>query len=104
MNEDLEVQLRGALRRRDPSAGFAERVMARSRAPERRFGVRFASLAAIAAMLAVGLLVNRGYQQRRAEEAHTQAMTALRITAEKLNLVRDKMLTRQARVKETENP
>lgn len=103
MSEDFEAQLRGALRRQEPSAGFAERVIAKTSVPKR--GKRaWVVVLAMAAMLAIAFLANREYKQRRAAEAHRQAVVALRITAEKLNLVRNKMMTRQARVAETENP
>jgi type VI protein secretion system component VasF len=90
MPEDFEDQLREALRRRDPSSGFAERVIARAN-PARRARPAWA-IAAIAAMLAVGVFGFQEYQQRRAEDARRQAMLALSITAKKLNLFRDKVL------------
>lgn len=103
MSEDFESQLRGALRRQQPSAGFAERVIARAEAPKRG-NLPWMVALAVAAILMVAFLGNREYERRRAEEAHRQAVVALRITAEKLNLVRSKMSARQARVAETENP
>jgi hypothetical protein len=90
---DFENQLRGALRREEPSAGFAERVialsMAQAQAPKRRSGWKL--WAAVAAMLVAAPLLYERYQQRRAEEARDQAILALRITAEKLNVMRDKI-------------
>jgi hypothetical protein len=71
-NQDFEDKLRDALRRRDPAPGFAERVIAG--APKLSFVVRLSW--AIAAILLVGLFINREFQQRRAEEARRQAMLA----------------------------
>lgn len=90
MTDDFEDQLRETLRRRDPSPGFAERVIARANPPKRARPAW--AIAAIAAMLAVGVFANHEYQQRRAEDAHRRAMLALSITAKKLNLFRDKVL------------
>lgn len=102
-SEEFDARLRGVLKREDPPEGFAERVITRAHTP-RRGNRSWFLVAAIAAMLAVAFLVNREMEQRRAEEAHRQAVLALRITAEKLNVVRSKVLARQARVAETENP
>jgi len=48
--------------------------------------------AAIAAMLAVALTATYEYRQIKAERAAREAVMALRITAEKLNVARDKVL------------
>jgi hypothetical protein len=103
-SEDFDAQLQRALRRRDPSAGFAERVIAR--ASKRSGPSRLWLVSAVAAMLLIGILANREYQQHRAEEARRQALVALRITAEKLNTVRSKMLRLEVKLepRETENP
>jgi hypothetical protein len=95
---DFEDQLRGALRRREPAAGFAERVIARANPARRPKPIWIA--AAIAATVVVAIPVQREYQQRRAEEAGRQTVLALQITAEKLNVLRGKVLTHLI---ETEN-
>jgi hypothetical protein len=97
MSENFETQLRAALQRRDPPPGFAERVLAQTQ--PRKSPNRVWAMLAIAAMLTGGIFVYRDYQERRAEEAREQALTALRITAEKLDLVREKL-----NQIETENP
>lgn len=102
MSEDFEDQLREALGRRDPAPGFAERVIARANPPRRHLARQTWAVAAIAAMLVVAFFVNQEYQQRRAEDASRQAMLALSITSEKLNLLRSKVLNHQNRL-ETEN-
>ena len=94
----LEDQLHAALRRQDPSAGFAGRVVARvqRKAPPPRFR-RFWIPAALAAAFALALLSTAQYQHMQQERAGRQAVQALRIAAEKLNLARNKVL------KHTEN-
>lgn len=115
----LEDELRGALRRIDPPAGFAGRVMARV---EQKNGVRPATgwlwplrswlrvwrgawstqravlgLAATAAalVLAFSFLAWRHYriveEQRQGELARAQVIQALHITSVKLNRVRTKV-------------
>jgi len=89
----FEDQLRSALRREEPPAGFGARVLARI--PSRTlFGPRLRWAAA----MALGLLLIGGgleYRQRRAEaeaeRAKEQVLSALRITAEKLRVVDAKL-------------
>ena len=100
MNErDFESQLRVALARQDPSAGFAERVAARARAaaaprPKRRPWV---SLALAATLLLTFSAVGwqRAREARRAEETKQQLMLALRITSQKLAVI-ERVLERSA--------
>ena len=108
MSDDFDAKLHAALQRRDPPPGFAERVLARAgaanhgmaeQAPPRRALRVVWAWAAIAAML-VAAVGYRQVQQQRAERAHEQALTALRITAEKLNAVRAKVLERERSDKE----
>jgi len=95
-----EDDLREALRRKEPSAGFAAKVMARVSQPpgeqarrgvlpmRRLMVVRWAAAAALAASLiaAVGLQQYRHRQEQvRAERAQRQAILALQITTEKLD-------------------
>ena len=102
---NLEDELRAALRREDPSPGFAERVQARAQsspAPKPATPifqpVRFPRMmwaAAMAAMLVVGFVGTSEYRERKAERAGREAVLALRITAEKLNMTREKVLRRE---------
>lgn len=94
---NLEDELRAALRRENPSAGFPERVVARaqsSRAPKASIH-RMIWAMALAAMLVIGFTSNYEYRQMKAERASRDAVIALRIASEKLNLARDKVLRRE---------
>ena len=107
MMEDFEDQLKGALRKQDPPTGFAERVIAKTKPAKRMPGRPIWTFAAIAAALVVMIGVNHEVreraEERRAEAASRQAVLALRITAEKLNAVRGKVLRHEVRTSETEN-
>ena len=90
---NLEDELRAALRRADPSPGFALRVVARAKtkpAPHSWFP-RIVWATALAAMLVIGFGVSE-YRERQAERAARETVMALRIAAEKLNMARDKVL------------
>ncbi len=91
---NLEDELRAALRREDPSPGFARRVAAQAKfsAKPKRAMPRMIWAAAIAAMLAVGFTATYEYRQMKAERASRDAVIALRIAAEKLNMTREKVL------------
>lgn len=93
---NLEDELRAALRREEPSLGFAERVVARAQAPRRANPIRprFAWALAMAAMLAILIGVTADLRQKKAERAGRDAVIALRIAAEKLNATRAKALRR----------
>jgi len=94
---NLDEELRSALRREHPSPRFAERVVARaqaSRAPKPAMP-RFIWAVAIAAMLVIGFTSTYEYRQMKAERASRDAVIALRIASEKLNLARDKALRRE---------
>jgi len=94
---NLEDELRAALRREDPSMGFAKRVVARaqsSRAP-RPAMPRFIWAIAMAAMLVIGLAGTYEVRQMKAERAGREAVMALRIAADKLNSVREKVVRRE---------
>ena len=97
---NLDDKLRASLRREDPSAGFAERVIARAqssgtpKAPIHRPIHRMIWAAALAAMMLIGFTATFEYRQMKAERASRDAVLALRITAEKLNMTRDKLLKR----------
>jgi hypothetical protein len=97
----LEETLKQALRREEPPDGFAERILARLEPPAARPGVwawlRSPGLRwALAATLPLVLLLAFQYnaeRRRRAEgeRAKAQMLTALRITADKLEYAREKV-------------
>ena len=98
MSEKLERELKKALRRVDPPAGFAERVLARAakekdRAPVRiRFpwfgmiGLRWAATCALCVAVAVSAMVYQHDRQEKGERAKAQLMLALQITSSKLQI------------------
>ena len=94
---NLDDELRAALRREEPSPGFAKRVAARaysSRAPKASMP-RMIWAAALAATLVIGFASTYEYRQMKAERASRDAVMALRIAAEKLNMTRDKVFRRE---------
>ena len=86
--DPLEQQLKEALARRDPSPGFAERVIAKT--SRRRVFPRWLATAAAVIVIAGGAEAWRYHQGMLAKE---QVMLAMRVTAEQLNQI-------QTRVKE----
>lgn len=92
----FEDQLREALRRVEPPAGFVERTLARAAGeskPPRRV-IRFPRfVAALAASLALALVVGgyRVQEYRRGQQAKEQLMLALEITGSRLNQVQQKI-------------
>jgi hypothetical protein len=91
---NLEDELKAALRREDPSPGFSKRVVARAQfsAKPKRAIPRLIWAAALAALLVIGFTAAFEYRQMKAERASREAILALRITAEKLNMAREKVL------------
>jgi hypothetical protein len=96
---NFEDELRAALRREDPSPGFPQRVLAKhtvaraqSSPAQKRAIPRMLWAGAIAAMLAIGLTAAFEYRQMQAERAAREAVVALRIAADKLNMTRDRVL------------
>ncbi len=95
----LEDELRTALRREQPSAGFAGRVLARAAQPRRSFwdffhlpAFRWAVAGALALIMVVaGLEYRREQERARGEAAKQQLMLALRITGSKLRLAQHKV-------------
>jgi hypothetical protein len=92
-DDDLDAQLRAALRPIEPEEGFAARLgarIARERAPRPPLALRFLWLPpALAATVVVALLVahERELQVERAGlAARQQLIEALRVTGEKLDL------------------
>ncbi len=90
----LEDELRSALRRENPSPGFTQRVVARAQfsAKPARAIPRMIWAAALAAMLVIGFTATYEYREMKAERASRDAVVALRIAAEKLNLAREKVV------------
>jgi hypothetical protein len=78
---DLEQELKHALSRKDPPAGFADRVMAaNSRPPSSKW---------LALAASIVLLVGGGaaYRRHQGEAAKQQLMQAMKLTATKLNQI-----------------
>jgi len=112
MMDDLERELRLTLARREPSADFAGRVVARlERREDSAAGVvtlpvrgarrgRWQPLVAgaiAAGLAAVGFGVHQYQEYQRGVEAKRQLMVALEITAEKLHVAQDKVNQRNQR-------
>ena len=94
----LDDELRAALGRREPPAGFAARVVARAAADagRRRWWsvprLRWAAALAACLVLAGGVEMERERRIRRQGElAKQQVMLALRITGNKLQFVKEKI-------------
>jgi len=94
---NIEDELRAALRREDPSPGFANRVVARAQSRPVRKATTFRMIwaGALAAMLSIGFTAMYEVRNRKAERAGHEAVLALRIAAEKLNMTRDKGVRRE---------
>jgi len=91
---NLDDELRSAMRREDPPLGFTQRVIARAQSKPVQKPAMFRMIwaAGLAAMMVVGFTAASEYRQVKAERAASQAVTALRIAAAKLNMTRDKVL------------
>jgi hypothetical protein len=87
----LDDELKIALRREDPPAGFAERVLAG--APATRWTrPRWAAAIAAALLLAAGVEFERERRLRaEGEQAKQRVMLALHITGSKLRQVKEKI-------------
>jgi hypothetical protein len=88
-DDDLELQLRAALKRKDPPLDFSRRVLAGVE-PPRPKPIRAWMPIAMAATLLIGfgaVGVHRAQEARRADDAKRQLMLALEITSEKLGVV-----------------
>ena len=89
---NLEDELKSALRRKEPSPEFTERMLARvggvpaRRAP--RPWVRWVAAMAASILLAAGAM---GYRQYRGDRARSQVLLALRIAGGKLNKAQKKV-------------
>jgi hypothetical protein len=91
---DFEDQLRQALERKDPSADFTARVMARAKQPKKPLAwVSWRSWAAagLAASLCLGALGLEVEHRRKVEQegrvASAQLMQAMKITSAKLRRI-----------------
>ena len=99
---NLERELREALQRQQAPEGFAERVIERAgpgqtafhRAAPRRRWLLWPSVSFAAAAAALVLSMTVEYRHRQEEEAGRQAILALRIASQKLNMARDKVINR----------
>jgi hypothetical protein len=97
---NLEDELRSALQREDPPQSFAGRVVAQAKSPARPVTSIFQAFrmpkimwaGGIAAILAVGFAVTAEYREVKAERAGRDALMALRIASEKLNMTREQVL------------
>jgi len=103
---DIDNQLRNALRRCDPPAGFADRVLARVASQGKRRAwtfhpfplgwptLRWVAVPTLAAMLVAGFGYH-SYEQRKEEAearvARQQVLLALRIAGSKLKLAKQKV-------------
>lgn len=98
---DFEDRLREALQRREPPSGFAERVIARVPARRAPVWTRWRSMAAIAAVLLVmfSALLYERHRAERAEAANRQLMYALRLAAEKIQRVQNRVQNSSAVMK-----
>ncbi len=123
MDDLLEKQLKRALEREEPPAGFAERTLARILAAPQRtervwwqqswaflFAGRPAWRVALAGGLAAMMLLGAGfvYRQRqerqRAEEARSELLTALQIASSELNRVREVVVLVRDQQRPPESP
>jgi hypothetical protein len=94
--EPLEHELHRALSRKDPPAGFAERIEAAAarpgppaQRPRPAVPGRWFAVAASIVLLAGG---SAAYRHHQGEVAKEQLMTAMKITAVKLNHIQARVL------------
>jgi len=83
---DIESDLKRALRRESPPAGFAQRVMARVDAPLPRRAPWWRAVAAglLLTVLGGGWAAHKQIERREGERARDEVMLALRITGAKV--------------------
>jgi hypothetical protein len=95
---DFEDQLRESLRRTEPPAGFADRVIARAAAERddnRRRWTRWGVAGAMAASLFAGALgIGQWRERQRGQEAREQLLQAMEITGSKLQRIQKKIQER----------
>ena len=83
---EFEDELRSALRRQEPPAGFSDRVLARTRTKRRASWVR--------AAIAAGLLLSMGgfeYRLYEGRNAKRELLLALDIAGSKLSIAQEKI-------------
>jgi hypothetical protein len=86
---EFEDELRSALRRKDPPAGFADQVLARTRP---KGAARYRGW--VAAAIAAGLLLSLGgfeYRQYEGRKAKRELLLALEIAGSKLSIAQEKI-------------
>jgi len=94
---EFEDQLRRALERKEPSADFTARVMARATGRKRSWlwlGWQSWTAAAVAASLCLGLVLETEHRRREQQEglaAKAQLMQAMHITSAKLHQIHKKV-------------
>jgi len=92
----FEDELRKAMVRREPSADFTERVLARTEGHRRKtqswvvriLGWRLAPVLALVLLLSAGITYQRHERHLRGEKAKEELLVALRIAGSKLHDVR----------------
>jgi hypothetical protein len=97
---NMENELRKALRRESPPAGFADRVIAKagqpvrlpSRQPWWKFRpLVFANAFLLTAVLSIGGLMYKRHEEQRALEARRQLVTALNVTRASLQKAQERI-------------
>ena len=100
MNQ-FERDLRESLRRREPPADFAAKVLARTRETQVRsvFSWRWLAVAALVVLMVGGtLFIQEQQRQVENERSKEQLMVALRITGSKMKEVQDRLNAIQQRM------
>ena len=89
----LENDLKRALRRESPPAGFSSRVLARieRREEQPRRWWRAAAASVTLAMLLGGYGTHKVIEHRRGERAREQVLEAMRIAGEKMSYAREEV-------------
>ncbi len=92
--ERVEFELKEALARREPAAGFTERLMREVRAePGPRHGPwRWVAAGAMAASLGLGVFVYNERQAFAARQAEADLVLTLQLAGLKINQARDAVL------------
>ena len=96
---NVENELRKALRREPPPAGFADRVIAKAGQPAPRpwrpwwkfRPLVFANAFALTAVLFIGGVMYQRHQEQRALEARRQLVTALNVTRASLQKAQERI-------------
>jgi hypothetical protein len=102
MNEDFEQELRDALRRKDPSAGFEDRVLAAAAGSRvirpvpigRSNPWRWITPIAAALVMTAGIAWQREHaseEQAKGQAAKAKLELALKITSAKLHHIQEKL-------------